>query len=771
MRLKLLIIVMLVVVSKSAGQEISVTGTVKDSEGNSIANALVRFDNLGYVAVTSTSGGFTISNSSPVQPRRTALPKLSALRVERGSLFFTVNTGEPVFLDIFTLGGKLCTRKRLDGLETGSYSVLLSGIIPPELGSGTYIVSSRIGSGRVAARVTHGAARRGGAALRRIDTQSRNIRVAGRQDVLDMVTVSKLGYESQSIPVENYSQNLGDIVLVKSSALDNAASIAAIEDSLFEVLIARIEQMGEIEGPSELKSIDFISLRNGFEAILEKGASRVKSNVGYMLSAITSINSNPKIWKLADSLDAYMEAMFEDDEDFYLAPAVKPSGLMKRAMKKGGVIALGKALFAGTPRTLLALTDKPSFPKFYTISYIQNLIETDLLPILDPVQQAAARIEALTDGSMTVMYDGEEYEIDKGEVYLFDGMVSLVRACLYMYCAYDFDVLTSAEHQDYSWIDSMDLKQTSSWVYRISGDTLRYVCSDGLSSDAVEAMASALRYNLEERPSFLTIRRNYHEGAIANLRAVPAKVKSGLAAIRSETDDQENDLLRLADIDEADDDMLDLSAEMTEEGISSAFAQNFSSIDKLVDFIDALLAGPYNFDETINGVQLTFTVNISAWFENPVTDLRTLLPRYVWTDPMELHYTNISVEEFYYTEFKYNPTTESYDTLYLIYAWDDDSVDVDESLIDSIVEDGSSRKYYINRPLHYMATIDSTYSSIPIRFADASGTAISDETMEELIDNGQFFPYFNDYSIGGLLPGMTRDKWLDIVRAFHDDDE
>jgi hypothetical protein len=76
---------------------------------------------------------------------------------------------------------------------------------------------------------------------------------------------------------------------------------------------------------------------------------------------------------------------------------------------------------------------------------------------------------------------------------------------------------------------------------------------------------------------------------------------------------------------------------------------------------------------------------------------------------------------------------------------------VDESLIDSIVEDGSSRKYYINRPLHYMATIDSTYSSIPIRFADASGTAISDETMEELIDNGQFFPYFNDYSIGGLL--------------------
>jgi hypothetical protein len=90
------------------------------------------------------------------------------------------------------------------------------------------------------------------------------------------------------------------------------------------------------------------------------------------------------------------------------------------------------------------------------------------------------------------------------------------------------------------------------------------------------------------------------------LRAVPAKVKSGLAAIRSETDDQENDLLRLADIDEADDDMLDLSAEMTEEGISSAFAQNFSSIDKLVDFIDALLAGPYNFDETINGVQLTY---------------------------------------------------------------------------------------------------------------------------------------------------------------------
>jgi hypothetical protein len=114
----------------------------------------------------------------------------------------------------------------------------------------------------------------------------------------------------------------------------------------------------------------------------------------------------------------------------FIWPCGKTVGPHEAGDEKGWSNCSWEGTFRRNPRTLLALTDKPSFPKFYTISYIQNLIETDLLPILDPVQQAAARIEALTDGSMTVMYDGEEYEIDKGEVYLFDGMVSLVRACL-----------------------------------------------------------------------------------------------------------------------------------------------------------------------------------------------------------------------------------------------------------------------------------------------------------------------------------------------------
>ena len=47
--------------------------------------------------------------------------------------------------------------------------------------------------------------------------------------------------------------------------LSSDDAIAAVEDSLVKLFIERIHSIEDLEGPDELKSIDFIAIRNGFE--------------------------------------------------------------------------------------------------------------------------------------------------------------------------------------------------------------------------------------------------------------------------------------------------------------------------------------------------------------------------------------------------------------------------------------------------------------------------------------------------------------------------
>lgn len=47
-----------------------------------------------------------------------------------------------------------------------------------------------------------------------------------------------------------------------------------------------------------------------------------------------------------------------------------------------------------------------------------------------------------------------------------------------------------------------------------------------------------------------------------------------------------------------------------------------------MDFVIELLTKEYTFSETIDGYDITMTVDLSKWFTNPVSDLKTLFPKY-----------------------------------------------------------------------------------------------------------------------------------------------
>jgi hypothetical protein len=719
--------------------------------------------------VSSTEGGFVLTNSSPVQhvlPQQTSFEKI---KIENNGFLFSIEGRDRVVFSVFTLQGRRCFEKKIDNVTSGSYHIGLQSIVPSSVKSGTYIVSIVTGSGRAASKVIHQSGK--GVAdfkLSKIDGVSQTLRLARQLETVDIVTISKLGYVTKSIEIESYQQNLGDIILEKSAALGNAEAISRIEDSLVNLFINRIQMIENLEGPDELKTIDYISIRNGFEAILAIDSMRVKSNIGFMVSALASLNTNPKIWKIIDSLDAFFSSFDEEPLEGGAVESAQEIALFKRAMQKGGVVTLGKVLAAKTPQILTASVQHASFPKFLTISYLQKMIEADLLPVLTPILYAAERLESLDDASMQVTVDEDQFEIDKGEIYLFDAYIHLARAYATLLCIYDMDLYTEADKQDYSWIDTMvNADDNGKTIYTISGDTLFRIEAWG-DKEMVNAMVKTIHYNLESRSSFMTIRRPFHASVFADLQAIPGKIKSGLAAINAETDDQENDLLKISMIDSANADMLDFSGEMRDEGFSASFAENFSSIDKLMDFISEVLSGPYTFSETIDGKEVTVTINLTAYYTNPVEDLRSLLPYYTWTNEEEWLPDEVDTwtNSFYNRTIIYNGAEEKSDTLYYLYVYEDEDVEMrfDNSYIDSIAtNEWGSKQYYLNTPIKYEVTVDSSFYFNALQLTDESGTVIDFETIDELIENRMFFPYFKDYTFNGLFPDMTRDKWLDLI--------
>lgn len=746
--------------------KVSISGTVKDKSGQPVANAVARLESLGYISITDQQGNFNINNTSPILPRNTKQGSISVPLVKSNTLFFSSDALLKLSFKVYSLQGRLCKTVDAGEVGRGSYSVNLQSLLTGNLGSGTFIVKGMVGKQHFATSLTRTSSRPVPFAIQNIGSFS-PIKKTAQGGVIDRLIITKLGMAPITMDLSSYETTVGTVEATKSFELNTAQVITSVEDSLIKLLIERVEEVEFIEDPDDLKAIDYISIRSSFEELLGIDSTRFKSNVGLILSSIMSLNSNQKIWKMVDSIESWVENVdtyLNDDPE----PAAPRNGLFKKAMKKGGVLSLGKVMLSQTPEILTGMIRKPSFPKFITISYIQGIMETEMLPIIDKVIATATRIEGLQTDAMKVDVDGDTYELDKGEIYLFDASMHLLRACVRMYCAYDLDLSTSATDLGYSWLDSMIVNvkddDMNKNIITIKGDTLfRLYRYD--NSKILTTLFKTIKYNLEQRPQFMTIKRQNHEGVLADLRIVPQKIKTGMSSIRNETDDQHDDLVRISDVLSCDGDLLDISQELIDEGISQSFAQNFSTVERLADFITQLLEAPYTFNETIDNKNIALTINLSSFFTKPVTDLRTLLPKYSWVDEAKWKTTDVwqDSHQYYNRIIRWNAATQKYDTLTYINLYEDDSLVIDPSMIDSIAHYDWYTQYTISHPVRYNVTIDSTYTIEPVRLTDESGKPVSYDEIEDLIDNSTFFPCFNDYTVNGLFPGMTRQKWLDLI--------
>jgi len=527
-------------------------------------------------------------------------------------------------------------------------------------------------------------------------------------------------------------------------------------DSLFSVLLQRVQAMESINSYAVFASMDFASLRSGFGKILKQTPYDQKANIGYMVSSLISLNSSQRVLKLVDSLDSYFTA-----QNNYGSSKNSAKHLMRTAYQKEGMAGLGKVLAAKSASIVQSQTLKPSLPAFITLQYIQKIAEEEVVPVLDSIILAAQRLESLgtmrvsvgiTDGNQT-----DSFNLKKGEIYVAEAFCHLVRGYLGMFCTYNMD-LYAPQTTNYSWVDTLvNSTTTDSLVYTLSSDTLYQLYKYDNAASMVY-MAKMFKYNLL-RSDFMTIRKANHAKAKTDLIAVAACIDSALAFVRNQTSTSNNDIIKMSVINNADQSLVDVKTQMMNDGISPALAAKFSSPENIANFIIVLLSGPYTFNETIDNVTVNLRVNIGSWFDNPVTDLRTLLPKYSWTSD-NAWVVKQQGDAYAYSDAASNTFTVPYSNANYNYG-----VKIPSGKIVS-----KTRNYYgdttytLNTTIHYWATIDSSTYFDPLRILDENNSPLTMDSVSSLIQAKKFFPCFSDYTFNGLFPDMTtRQKWINLI--------
>ncbi len=265
-------------------------------------------------------------------------------------------------------------------------------------------------------------------------------------------------------------------------------------------------------------------------------------------------------------------------------------------------------------------------------------------------------------------------------------------------------------------------------------------------------MARLLKSNYN-RANFLTIRSSYHAQIKNDFIAIPLKLKAAIESVRAEQGVQSYDLWKPADLESVDDFFSETEDRLLEEGLSTALAGKFATPETFLSFITDLLSGPYAINETVEDKPFVLTINLMAFFNNPVQDLRTLMPKFMWYNEAAWKKADTWDNPYGYT----NPAGNNQ-----VYASYDDSLLAEQGRITSIDFSFSygSKIYHLNSPYYTEMYIDTSYYIEPITLVRDNGTPFSLEIDGEL-------PYFNDYTFAGLFPEMdTRAKWLAFIRQW-----
>jgi hypothetical protein len=449
----------------------------------------------------------------------------------------------------------------------------------------------------------------------------------------------------------------------------------------------------------------------------------------------------------AHFLAAFLEfiAMAQDSElQAWLADAANELGdvmgglpmspLPPTSLLRGGLMGRSFEIMHRAPLALvpsareirLASTDKVAIPLVRTL---QTIIRNRTLPATDGIVAHLTAVESHADWQVTIIDEGDTTELDLGEVYVLDACVRALRSGLQVATAYDVE---PAPDGDYAWLSAiLPIPGYTSYEIRpgtAAGDTLVLVDDEELDVERREVFFNGFEDLLTPGSSFLKLWTNPWSGATAmqtsyaEMNLLLSRLETAYDFIQNEDDDQSDDIISQMLIAELDDAIAEAGADIPD------WIGTWETIPDVITWVEDIMSGPYTIPVDLGGEETyNLEVDISALFLTPVPDWKTKLPYHEFLS---------RAEWATFTEDYVDGPSGSYDPE-ATYNFTVAGEDLDFTDIGFVLYTGS--RWDMTAPLIFL-----------------------DGPSGNEIEAGEF-PYFPDYTFGGLFPDMNRSGWLTLM--------
>ncbi|MCP4550002.1 MAG: hypothetical protein GY835_26385 [bacterium] len=498
------------------------------------------------------------------------------------------------------------------------------------------------------------------------------------------------------------------VELIPADAADSVAAywFMALSDTLMDIEAA----CRDLEEPDEyIRTLDFSIFRAGFTSVTAVEATHGLANLGHSSLDFIELVYSSDLWDFIDDIKA-----IENDDPPRLGHPLR-RGLQGRHLQ----------ILAETP--LFMVNQVREIPPDLTVPRTQLLVRNTIMPALTA---AIGHVDLALDDtgfSQTFVIGEETHEVDLGEVYCFKAMLLGLRSSMRMMVSYNFDI--AGPDGTYDWLETDHHTSEATVVPGTAEDPDTLDIHVTELDGGIDA-ARMFLHQLTPGSEFMTLWEDPYSGATElglahdDLLAMLTTMEAGIASIQGEGDDQDDDIIMIGDLE-------DLNAEIDPGEGDPDFMQDWTTINDVIDWIEDILQNEYNLVETIDGVPIDVVINLSAFFNTPVADFKTLLP---------YHETRPEEEWIETTEEEPNMWARNPDYPYEF--WDGDEVISYENI-------GYVRRYFERTEM----------SDLPVNFLDAPEGSV--------INVGEVLPYFPDYTLGGIYPDMTRELWETIWSNFN----
>jgi len=361
---------------------------------------------------------------------------------------------------------------------------------------------------------------------------------------------------------------------------------------------------------------------------------------------------------------------------------------------------------------------------------MQTHVRNVMLPATDSIVGHLAVVESQPDWELLIIDDSAEpdtTELDLGEVYVLDAVVRALRSGLQLVTAYDVEI---APDGDYDWLtEGMQYNGYTDYEVRTgtaAGDTL-YLYDDEYEEILQEdALYTEFANLLAPGSDFLTLWTDPWSGddamqaAYDEMNLLLSRLESAYTFILAEGDDQGDDVITQMLILELDEAVAEIGGDLPE------WLGTFETIPDIIAWIESIMSGPYTIPVELDE-ETTFdlTVNISALFLTPVADWKTKLPYMEWLEMEDW----AEPDGGYWGGPYYHGATSPF------------------------VATVNGEEMSFNNILYYYIVSEYWDSDAPVAFLDGPDG--------DPIEEG--FPFFPDYTLGGLFPDMARADWLTLL--------